>query len=218
MIQDSKKLPMKMVVRIFALCASVMALILLINHFIPKLWSMADARNAFYKQDYETTYQEMSGKELSESDQRLYEKAKMILQLDHKVNAYANYKEMGMPVEALDSLLSGYLLWQQMGEKIAEYDAVAETQELKNQIVDALSAEYQISEEEAVEINNMSNYDYTLKLEEITGSLSGRNSAFYSEKATEEEAMLQEETQQTEQIEQLPQQPTEDVLSEEEIQ
>ncbi len=212
-VQDAKKLPMKMVVRIFALCLSVMALLLIITHFIPKLWSLADARNAFYKQDYETTYQEMSGKELSESDQRLYEKAKMILQLNHKVEAYTNYKEMNMPVEALDSLLSGYLLWQQLGEKIAEYDAVKETDEAKNIIVNILSAEYQISEEEAQQINALGSYEYTLRLEEITGSLSRKNSSFYSEKEVEEveeEIPVQEETQQ--------QKPTEDVLPEEEVQ
>ena len=214
MVQDAKKLPMKMVFRIFALCLSIMALILLITHFVPKLWSLADARNAFYKQDYETTYQEMAGKELSESDQRLYEKAKMILQLNHKVDAYESYKEMNMPVEALDSLLSGYLLWQQLGEKITEYDAVKETDEAKAVIVNALSADYQISEEEAQQINNLSNYEYTLRLEEITGSLSRQNSAFYSDveeetEETQEEVTVQEETQQ---------QPTEDVLTEEEVQ
>ena len=62
-----------------------MVLVLLINQFVPRLWSLADARNAFYKRDYETTYQEMSGKKLSESDQRLYEKAKMVLQLNLQV-------------------------------------------------------------------------------------------------------------------------------------
>jgi len=214
MVQDAKKLPMKMVARIFALCLSIMALLLLVTVFIPKVWSLVDARNAFYKQDYETTYQEMSGKELSESDQRLYEKAKMILQLNHKVDAYANYKEMDMPVEALDSLLSGYLLWQQLGEKIAEYDAVKETDEAKNEIVNALNSDYQISEEEAQQINSLGNYEYTLRLEEITGSLSRKNSFFYSEnevgKEIETEVPVQEETQQ--------QKPTEDVLPEEKVQ
>ncbi|MBQ8527066.1 MAG: hypothetical protein IJ429_01210 [Lachnospiraceae bacterium] len=212
-IEDSKKLPMKMVYRIFALCASIMALVLLVNHFVPKLWSMSDARNAFYKQDYETTYREMSGKELSESDQRLYTKAKMILQLDHKVAAYERYKEMDMPVEALDALLSGYLLWQQLAEKIAEYDAVTETDEIKGQILNALSSDYQISEEEAAEINALGNYDYTLKLEEITGSLSRQNGTWQSEEETDKvpaEEVPQQEVQ--------PQQPKEDVLPEEEVQ
>jgi len=214
MIEDSRKLPIKMVIRIFALCISIMALILLVNHFIPKLWSIADARNAFYKQDYETTYQEMSGKELSESDQRIYEKAKMILKLDHKVDAYENYKAMDMPVEALDSLLSGYLLWQQLGEKIAEYDAVAEMEELKVKIVNALSSDYQISEEQAAEINALGNYDYTLKLEEITGSLSRKNSAWRTEE--EPETVVEQEAPEQEVVQ--PQMPTEDVLFEEEIQ
>ena len=216
MVQDSKKLPMKMVYRIFALCCSIMLLILLVNQFIPKLWSLADARNAFYKRDYETTYQEMSGKKLSESDQRLYEKSKMILQLNHKFEAYGNYKKMNMPVEALDSLLSGFLLWQNLADEIVEYDAVSETEEIKNQIVDTLSSEYQISEQDAEEINALTDYDYTLKLEEVTGSLSRQNGIFHSkQKEAEEVPLADEEMQQTEQ---QPQKPTENVLPEEEIQ
>ena len=216
MVQDSKKLPMKMVYRIFALCCSIMLLILLVNQFIPKLWSLADARNAFYKRDYETTYQEMSGKKLSESDQRLYEKSKMILQLNHKFEAYGNYKKMNMPVEALDSLLSGFLLWQNLADEIVEYDAVSETEEIKNQIVDTLSSEYQISEQDAEEINALTDYDYTLKLEEVTGSLSRQNGVFHSkQKEAEEVPLADEEMQQTEQ---QPQKPTENVLPEEEIQ
>ncbi len=220
---DKKKLPVKMIVRIFALCLSVMALILLVTYFIPKVWSLADARNAFYKRDYETAYHELSGRELSESDQRLYEKSKMILQLDHKMNAYENYKVLNMPVEALDSLLSGYMLWQQLAEKIAEYDAVAEMEEIKNRIVNVLSSEYQISEQEAAEINSLSNYDYTLRLEEITGSLSRQNSAFQMiDGATEEDengqAVVETSEEATTQEMEQPKEPTEDVLSEEAVQ
>ena len=217
MLEDSRKLPMKMVLRIFALCASIMALLLLVSHFVPKLWSMADARNAFYKQDYETTYQEMSGKKLSKSDQRLYEKAKMILQLGHKVDAYENYKAMDMPVEALDSLLSGYLLWQQLSAKIAEYDAAEETDEIKAQILNLLSVEYQISEQEANEINSLSNYDYTMKLEELTGSLSRKNGTWQKNEPTEE-SVEEITVEEVEPEEEKPQEPTEDVLPEEEVQ
>jgi len=119
-----------------------------------------------------------------------------------------------MPVEALDSLLSGYLLWQQLGEKIAEYDAVAEMEELKVKIVNALSSDYQISEEQAAEINALGNYDYTLKLEEITGSLSRKNSAWRTEE--EPETVVEQEAPEQEVVQ--PQMPTEDVLFEEEIQ
>lgn len=216
LVGDSKKLPMKMVLRIFALGCSVMVLVLLINQFVPRLWSLADARNAFYKRDYETTYQEMTGKKLSESDQRIYEKTKIILQLNHKLDAYGNYKEMNMPVEALDSLLSGYMLWQKLSDKIAEYAAVSETEEIKVQIVEILSSEYQISEQQANEINALNDYEYTLKLEEITGSRSTKNSSFVSiQKETEEMQQADEEMLPTTQ---QPQKPTENVLPEEEVQ
>ena len=218
-IFGEKKLPIKMVIRIFALCFSIMALLLLVMHFVPKMWSLADGRNAFYKQDYEKAYEELTGKELSEADQRLYEKSKMILQLSHKMDAYENYKEMNLPVEALDALLSGYMLWQELGEKISEYDAVSETEVIKAQIVNALSADYQITEEEAAEINLLGNYEYTLRLEEITGSLSRQNGAAVTEEIPEEEEALTEEfqTEEMTQTEETPAEPTEDVLSEEEV-
>nr|MBQ8252883.1 hypothetical protein [Lachnospiraceae bacterium] len=214
-IFGEKRLPVKMVIRIFALCFSVMALLLLVMHFVPKMWSLADGRNAFYKQDYEKAYEEFTGKNLSEADQRLYEKSKMILQLSHKMEAYENYKLMNLPVEALDALLSGYKLWQELGEKIAEYDAVSETDAIKTQIVNALSSEYQITEEDANEINMLGNYDYTLRLEEITGSLSRQNgTAVTEEMPTGETEELPTGDVQTEET---PAQPTEDVLSEEEV-
>ena len=126
---------------------------------------------------------------------------------------------MNLPVEALDALLSGYMLWQELGEKISEYDAVSETEVIKSQIVNALSADYQITEEEAAEINLLGNYEYTLRLEEITGSLSRQNGAAVTEEIPEEEGSLTEELQTEEmtQTEETPAEPTEDVLSEEEV-
>ena len=214
-IFGEKKLPVKMVVRIFALCFSIMALLLLVMHYAPLMWSVAEGRNAFYKQDYEKVYEEFSGKELSDSDQRLYEKSKMIIQLSHKMDAYENYKKMNFPVEALDSLLSGYMLWQKLGDKIAEYDAVSETNEVKEQIVTTLMSEYMISEQEIIEINLLDNYDYTMRLEEITGSKSRRNGAVSEEIQQEQTEELQ--TEDMTQAEELIEEPTTDVLPEEEV-
>ena len=174
--EDSKKLPTKMVVRIFILAFSILALLLIVVEIIPSMWTAADARNAFYKKEYRAAYEEMTGKKLSKKDQRLYEKARLVASMQQRYDAYTTYTALQMPVEALDSLLSGYLFWQQEADAITEYDATTETDAVKYQILNTLYDTYQLTEDDVRQINALDDYDYTAKLEELTGSLSHKNS------------------------------------------
>ena len=174
--EDSKKLPTKMVVRIFILAFSILALLMIIVEIIPSMWTAADARNAFYKKEYRAAYEEMTGKKLSKKDQRLYEKARLVASMQQRYDAYTTYTALQMPVEALDSLLSGYLFWQQEADAITEYDATTETDAVKYQILNTLYDTYQLTEDDVRQINALDDYDYTVKLEELTGSLSHKNS------------------------------------------
>ena len=173
---DSKKLPIKMVVRIFILAFSILALLLIVVEIIPSMWTAADARNAFYKKEYRTAFEEMTGKKLSKKDQRLYEKARLVASMQQRYDAYTSYTALQMPVEALDSLLSGYLFWQQEADAITEYDATTETNAVKYQILNTLYDTYQLTEDDVRQINALDDYDYTVRLEELTGSLSHKNS------------------------------------------
>lgn len=173
---DSKKLPIKMVVRIFILAFSILALLLIVVEIIPSMWTAADARNAFYKKEYRTAFEEMTGKKLSKKDQRLYEKARLVASMQQRYDAYTSYTALQMPVEALDSLLSGYLFWQQEADAITEYDATTETDAVKYQILNTLYDTYQLTEDDVRQINALDDYDYTVRLEELTGSLSHKNS------------------------------------------
>ena len=174
--EDSKKLPTKMVVRIFILAFSILALLLIVVEIIPSMWTAADARNAFYKKEYRTAFEEMTGKKLSKKDQRLYEKARLVASMQQRYDAYTSYTALQMPVEALDSLLSGYLFWQQEADAITEYDATTETDAVKYQILNTLYDTYQLTEDDVRQINALDDYDYTVRLEELTGSLSHKNS------------------------------------------
>ena len=96
--------------------------------------------------------------------------------LQCSTNAYTSYTALQMPVEALDSLLSGYLFWQQEADAITEYDATTETDAVKYQILNTLYDTYQLTEDDVRQINALDDYDYTVRLEELTGSLSHKNS------------------------------------------
>ena len=165
-----------MVVRIFILAFSILALLLIVVEIIPSMWTAADARNAFYKKEYRTAFEEMTGKKLSKKDQRLYEKARLVASMQQRYDAYTSYTALQMPVEALDSLLSGYLFWQQEADAITEYDATTETDAVKYQILNTLYDTYQLTEDDVRQINALDDYDYTVRLEELTGSLSHKNS------------------------------------------
>ena len=220
--KPEKKLPIKMVVRIFVLCFSVMALLLIVANILPQVVTMREARNAFYQQKYDVAFENMTGKTLSKKDQRIYEKTKIIVKLQHKTKAFENFRAMNKPVEALDALLSGYALWQSMQGDIIEYDAKAETDVEKTQIVDALQNDYQLSEEDASSINALDDYQYTKKLEEITGALSMQNSLYQAQDdaITEDmaENIKEEDKSEDQESEWQHKVPTEDVLPEEEMQ
>ena len=118
----------------------------------------------------------MTGKKLSKKDQRLYEKARLVASMQQRYDAYTSYSAQQMPVEALDSLLSGYLFWQQEADAITEYDATTETDAVKYQILNTLYDTYQLTEDDVRQINALDDYDYTVRLEELTGSVSHKNS------------------------------------------
>ena len=73
-----------MVVRIFILAFSILALLLIVVEIIPSMWTAADARNAFYKKEYRTAFEEMTGKKLSKKDQRLYENSTLKTSMKQK--------------------------------------------------------------------------------------------------------------------------------------
>ncbi len=176
----SKKLPIKMIIRIFVLCFSILALILIVTNVVPQLWALNDARNAFYKKNYEESYREFVGKKLSKKDEVIFQKAKTITMVEHKYTSYSTYKAMNMPVEALDSLVSGCWLFDDLANDIAELGILEQTQEIKERILNALAADYQLSEDDAREMRQLSRYEYTKKLEETTGSLSIKNKNYES--------------------------------------
>jgi len=152
---DGTKLPRKMVIRIFVLCFSFMALLILAANFLPRLITLNSARKAFYKKDYLTAYQEMIGQELNESDAIILKKATMVLKLQRKYNAYNNFKAMGMEAEALNALLQGQLVYYDIYEEAVSYNMQNEVEQIYASILEVLSDTYGLSEQDAIDINSL---------------------------------------------------------------
>lgn len=169
--QPGKKLPQKMVIRIFVLCFSILAVILIVNSFIPELLSLQKARKAFYKGNYTDAYMELIAQDkLNESDTILLKKAELLTQLDNKIKLYRTYTAAGMKLEGLHALLEGVSVYQDNQTIIQEYGISYEAEQLYSQIVAELMQQYGLTSEQINEILQLDSVSYTYRLRELTNT------------------------------------------------
>ena len=169
--QPGKKLPQKMVIRIFVLCFSILAVVLIVNSFIPGLISLQKARKAFYKGNYDDAYVELIAHDkLNESDTILLKKAEILTKLDNKMKRYRTYTAASMKLEGLHTLLEGVSVYQDNQTIIQEYGISYEAEQLYSQIVAELMQQYGLTSEQINEILQLDSVSYTYRLRELTNT------------------------------------------------
>lgn len=167
--QSGKKLPQKMVIRIFVLCFSVLAVILIINSFIPGLLSLQKARKAFYNGKYTDAYTELIAQEkLNDSDTILLKKAEILTKLNNKMELYRTYTAAGMDLEGLHALLEGVSIYQHNQDIIQKYGISYEAEQINSQLTGELMKKYGLTPEQINEILQMDSVSYTYRLRELT--------------------------------------------------
>lgn len=166
-VDPRKKIPKKFIGMTFALAISCLIVLLLVTLMVPKMNNLSNARKSYYAKDYKDTFISMYGKNLSDSDKVLYERAKLLVLLDRKYESYETYKAMDMRMQALDALLKGVDKYQELKQRAEEYDVLTDLNNIYAKITGALAGDYGVSESEALEIIGYSPLDYTLKLQSI---------------------------------------------------
>jgi len=146
-----------------SLCATIIAAIILLSFFLPDYADKQSARAAFYTGDYEKVYGLLYGKDLNQSDELLFERANVVLKLQRRLDSYDLNKKIGKEEEALDALLQGVQKYEELS-KGESYGALEELQTLYQEILEHLSADYGISEEEASVINSYDSETYSRKV------------------------------------------------------
>ena len=169
--EDGKKLPKKMVIRIFVMCFSVMVLLLIPAMLLPELFSLRDARKAYYNEDYKTAYENLLGKNLNNSDSLMLEKATILMRLQRKYDSFINYHKMGKETEALNALLEGCNLYIQLQAEAQEQGISKELDEIHQDLLDNLEYLYGVTEDQAgVLISIADDAVYTEEVTRIAGS------------------------------------------------
>ncbi len=163
-----KKLAKKKVITVFLFCGTIAACIILMTSFLPNYLQKNDARVAYDHGYYGDVYDLLYGKKLNEEDETLFQKSSLILQMDRKITSYENYSKMGKRLEALDALLSGVARYQEMLPKAEQYHVTSEVRERYDQIIERLSADFGVSEADALEtVASEDDVTYTQRVQAI---------------------------------------------------
>lgn len=167
-----KKLSPKKVIPIVVVCISIGVVILLLSSFLTEYMARRNARKAYYEGDYQTCYQDFFGKELNETEQVMYSKSESILTIRMWLKEYEVFVKEGSELEALDSLLQAVHDYPSLLTYATTYNAQDEVASAFQDILNILSQKYQLDQDRAQEIANISNdVEYTQNVMEVLQNL-----------------------------------------------
>lgn len=157
-----KKLSPKKIIPIVVVCISLGTVILLLGNFLTDYTAKRSGREAYYAGDYQTCYQNLFGKELDETEQVMYSQSESILTIRMWLREYEVFVNEGSELEALDSLLQAVRDYPTLLNYATQWNAQDEVSLAFQDILNILSQKYQLSQEEAQQIADISdNVEYT---------------------------------------------------------
>ena len=157
-----KKLSPKKIIPIVVVCISLGAVILIVGNFLTEYMSKRSGREAYYVGDYQTCYQNLFGRELNETEQVMYSKSESILTIRMWLREYEVFVNEGSELEALDSLLQAVHDYPSLLDYATQWNAQDEVTSAFGEILNILSEKYQLSQEEAQAIADISDdVEYT---------------------------------------------------------
>ncbi len=183
-----KILSRKNLLVLIAASATLIASICVLSAFLPEYADKQNARQAFYDGDYEEVYKLLYGKNLNSGDAVIYNRVRTVLTIERKLDSYKNNLAMGRKLEALDVLMQGVRCYQEL-EGVDTYGVRDEVDAVYQQICSILQNDYDITPEEALEINTYDNDTYTRKLYSV---INGTEFTMPGEEVTEEELLPQD--------------------------
>ena len=132
---------------------------------------------AYDQKDYGEVFTLLYDQKRSEEDEILFQRSNLVLQMERKLDSYDNYSKLNMRLEALNALISGVSRYQAILPEAEKYNVVGEVSDSYAQILERLSADFGVSEEQAYEIiASEDDVTYSQKLEAIiNGALYGED-------------------------------------------
>ncbi len=160
-------LPKKPVILCFVMAGSFLVLVLLGTNLFGYSSSMANAEKQFGLGNYTEAYQMVSGLEIKEQDDEVYQKYRVMGTVSGEYNAYQTFMEAGIYDMALDSLVRTVGRCQKYRPDAELYGCTGELAKLQEQATGALAG-FGITEERALELYAIEEReDYSVQINTI---------------------------------------------------
>ena len=172
-----KKLSKKKVITVFVFCGTIAACIILMCSFLPNYMEKREAHVAYDHQNYAEVFDLLYGKTLNEEEEILFQRSNLVLQMNRKLTSYENYVNLNMRLEALNALISGVARYQEILPDAETYNVVGEISDIYAQILERLSADFGVSESDALDIiSSEDDVTYSQRLDAIiSGAMYGED-------------------------------------------
>lgn len=167
-----KPLPKGPVIMIWLLALSVFAFVFISNNLLSKGNALLAAERSFDKGDYVSSYGELTGVKLGESDQEMYERAKVLAGVQTELNAYYSMMDVRKFDLALDCLVRALGRSDLHMAEAEEWGVTTQMNALVSEITMQLEDQFNVSKEQARELYAIEDRDeYSLELDEILKGL-----------------------------------------------
>ena len=136
--------------------------------------AVSDAQNKFNKGLYMDSYEELQGRSFKKGsdEEKILNQSRLLSDLQSRLIAYQALSSKGKYEMALNQLLVGYDHYQKNLPEAQEYGVEMQYTELHDHIIEALSSQFNVSQDRADEIlKAQSRKDYTRKVKEVLAEL-----------------------------------------------
>lgn len=165
-VDNTPPLPRVPVILIFLMAFSILLLVLLTIKGTGRSSYIDTAKQAMETGDYVKAYGELSGLELKDSEQDLYEKVEAMALVQEQYNAYLVMMSENKYSMALDALIRGIGRCDSNLATAQKYGLESEMNKLKTQLTEALDNQFGMTEEEAKELYSIRDReDYSRQIE-----------------------------------------------------
>lgn len=169
---NTPPLPKKPEILIFLMVASVVALVLIGSDLLGYSNQMADAQSLYIKQNYTEAFTAISGMEIKEEDEALYQKYRIMALVAGELEAHESLMQAGVYDMALDSLVRAAGRAEKYRADAEMYGCIQELNELALEAEEKLSQDFGISREEALELYlSRSKKEYSVAIEKVIEEL-----------------------------------------------
>lgn len=129
--------------------------------------AVTDAQIFVDTNNYERAYKAVAGVKLSDSDQELYEKVRLLAKLDQRVRSSENFIKMNMPWEALDSLVKAVEQYDESMEEGKRLEISGQQDGLFQKVEEKLHQDFHMTTAEARQIlQSATSEEYAQRIEQ----------------------------------------------------